>query len=148
MRAGSPEAFLLVAAGGAAGGLLRYGAVQLFAEPTIGFGWTTWTVNGVGCLALGFLVAGVLPTDEHTWLRPALGTGLVGGFTTFSAVAQTTQVTAFSNSPTALAYLLGSVAIGLLGVLTGTALGARWSVLRAERHPHHELPPDIEEGLP
>ncbi len=75
---------LLVAAGGAVGSLARYG-VGVMAARWMGldFPWGTLFVNVLGGLAMGLLAARVGP--ESVDLRLALGVGLLGGFTTFSA---------------------------------------------------------------
>jgi len=132
LRAGSPAAFGLVAVGGGIGGVLRYGATQAFAEPAVGFPTTTFAVNVLGCLALGFCVGGPF-TAGPAWLRPLVGTGLIGGFTTFSAVVHAARATASAGfTPTALAYLAASVLVGALAAAVGTGLGARWAVRRGE----------------
>lgn len=80
---------LLVVAGGALGVLLRYLLDAAFTGRFgIGFPWATLTINVVGAFALGVLTVltverGLLPMQ----LRPALGIGFLGGFTTFSTYA-------------------------------------------------------------
>lgn len=74
-----------VAVGGAVGALARYGAQR--AWPTHGqdFPWTILAVNLLGCALIGVLM--VLVTERgavHRLWRPLLGTGVLGGFTTFS----------------------------------------------------------------
>ena len=77
-----------VAAGGAIGSVGRYGlAVALPHQPT-DFPWATFITNAAGCFAIGVLmvvVAQVLP--GRPLLRPFLGVGVLGGFTTFSTYA-------------------------------------------------------------
>ena len=80
---------LLVAAGGALGAMLRFLLTVLdpaVTTPTlVEMPWTTLTVNVLGSLGLGAL-NGVLEVREgRPWMRPLLGTGLCGGFTTMSA---------------------------------------------------------------
>ena len=76
---------LHVALGGALGASARYlvgvGAVRLLGH---GFPWATLVVNVLGSLAMGALVA-LLAQKDATRLAPLLMTGLLGGFTTFSA---------------------------------------------------------------
>lgn len=88
----------VVAVGGALGASARYGAGLLLPTPEGAFPWTTFTVNVVGCALLGGLM--VLLTERptewstappHPLLRPFLGTGFCGGFTTFSTYALDTQ---------------------------------------------------------
>ena len=74
-----------VALGGALGASARYlvgvGAVRLLGH---GFPWATLVVNVLGSLAMGALVV-LLAQKDATRLAPLLITGLLGGFTTFSA---------------------------------------------------------------
>jgi fluoride exporter len=76
---------LHVALGGALGASARYlvgvGAVRLLGH---GFPWATLVVNVLGSLAMGALVV-LLAQKDATRLAPLLITGLLGGFTTFSA---------------------------------------------------------------
>lgn len=78
---------LLVGVGGAIGASARYlvnlGAVRLFGH---GFPWATMAVNVAGSLAMGLLAAFLLArTPDMVGLRLFLLTGVLGGFTTFSA---------------------------------------------------------------
>lgn len=79
------QAVLLVGLGGAAGAIARYGVGRLLAAP--GFPLATLIVNISGSLLMGVLV-GLLFRFAPSWSAEArllLGTGLLGGFTTFSA---------------------------------------------------------------
>lgn len=78
----------VVAVGGALGATARYGAAVLWSTPDGAFPWTTFAVNVVGCAAIGVLM--VLVSElwfVHRLVRPFLGTGVLGGFTTFSTYA-------------------------------------------------------------
>ncbi len=74
-----------VALGGAIGAMARYltslGAVRFLGA---GFPWGTLAVNVVGSFLMGLLVV-VLAQKDATRLAPFLLTGILGGFTTFSA---------------------------------------------------------------
>ena len=70
---------LLVAVGGVAGALSRYGALVAFPDLA-----ATFVLNALGAFLLGVLV---VRAPEGHWSRPLLGTGVLGGFTTMSAVA-------------------------------------------------------------
>jgi len=76
---------LHVALGGALGASARYlvgvGAIRLLGH---GFPWATLVVNVLGSLVMGALVV-LLAQKDATRLAPLLMTGLLGGFTTFSA---------------------------------------------------------------
>ncbi|MEV6317350.1 CrcB family protein [Streptomyces sp. NPDC051776] len=77
---------LVIAAGGAAGACARYGAS--LAWPASTFPWDVFWVNVSGCTLIGVLM--VLVSERgagHPLLRPFLGTGVLGGYTTFSTYA-------------------------------------------------------------
>lgn len=117
----APAAITLVAAGGAAGGLLREGVrVVTAAEPGT-WGWATLIVNAVGACALAALL-GVLSRRPSERTRLLVGTGLLGGLTTFSGFAVEAVLLADAGRLwTAAAYVVVSV-----GTLLGAAaLGAR-----------------------
>jgi CrcB protein len=92
---------LLVALGGVLGSLARYGLVTAIPHLV-----TTLAINVVGAFLLGVLVR--RQPHDH-WSRPFAGTGVLGGFTTMSALAVQT-VTA--GLVTAVAYLVASVVLG------------------------------------
>ncbi|MFC7617252.1 CrcB family protein [Actinokineospora soli] len=72
----------VVALGGVVGACARYGAGLLWPAPPGAFPWTTLVVNATGCAALGVVM---VLWSERPLLRPFAGTGVLGGFTTFSA---------------------------------------------------------------
>ncbi|MCU1432273.1 MAG: LPXTG-motif cell wall anchor domain protein [Actinotalea sp.] len=126
-RPGGARTFALVGLGGAVGGLLRHAFTLAAPDQPTGFGWTVLAVNAVGSFVLGALAAGLPPGHAPAWLRPLLGPGLLGGFTTFSAVAHTTALTAGSGGVgVAVAHLLLSVAVGVVGALLGVLAGHEW----------------------
>lgn len=132
--------FALVGAGGALGGLARWSLTQVVPEPAGTFPWTTFAINVVGSFLLGLLVVGVVGRrGAPVWVRPALGTGLLGGFTTFSAYTHAVDVLVTGGAPgTALAYLLGSLVAGVVAAGAGVATGAR---LPARHGASEELAP-------
>ncbi|MFE5945204.1 fluoride efflux transporter CrcB [Streptomyces sp. NPDC056480] len=119
----------VVAAGGALGASARYGAGLVWPTPEGAFPWTTFTVNVVGCALLGTLM--VLLTERpaewstalpHPLLRPFLGTGFCGGFTTFSTYGLETQRLLSAGDPTrGLLYLGGTLVTALAAVWAGVA---------------------------
>lgn len=116
-------AMLYVALGGAAGSVLRFRVVGAVAQSfVIGvFPVGTFVVNIVGCLLIGGL-AGV--GERFSWLtddvRLLLVTGLLGGFTTFSAFGlETFNLLRRGDLATAAVYVLLSVLVGLLCVWLG-----------------------------
>lgn len=116
---------MAVAAGGAIGAVARWlierGTVALLdTEPV-----ATLLVNVIGCFLMGALVARVLGGAVHWPLaRPFLGTGVLGGFTTFSGYSADAVVLARDGSPiVAGAYLVGTLALCLAAVWLGGRLG-------------------------
>lgn len=88
-----------------------------------GFPLSTLIVNAVGAFLLGVLVARVWATAP-SWLRAGLGTGLLGSFTTFSAVAVSlVSLGSAGNWRTALGYLGLTIALGFGAALLGLLLG-------------------------
>ncbi|MFZ1467786.1 MAG: fluoride efflux transporter CrcB [Paracoccaceae bacterium] len=103
-----------VAAGGAIGASARYGVnvttTRLFGT---GFPISTLIVNVLGSFLMGLLVV-VLAEKSGTRLAPFLMTGILGGFTTFSAFSLD-SLTLYQRGDTALAaaYVLASVLLSL-----------------------------------
>jgi CrcB protein len=113
-----------VVLGGILGTGLRLAISQLVA-PGSAFPWATLLINVVGSFALGFLVARVWPTAPG-WLRAGLGTGVLGSFTTFSAViVSLLTLTAAGMTPLAVVYLVASLLLGFAAALLGVRLGVR-----------------------
>lgn len=113
-----------IAAGGAIGALSRYGVSLLLPTVPGRFPWGTFTINVVGCALIGVLM--VLITDVFTdrpLLRPFVGVGILGGFTTFSTYANETRALLRPGSvPIAAAYFAGTLLCALLAVIVGMAL--------------------------
>lgn len=101
---------LLVAIGGSIGALLRWIVDQWI--PLVG-DWPlpTLLVNVFGAGALALL----LINERYSWQRPLVGTGLLGGFTTFSAVVGQLRIwaTGDGNLLVSLGYLTLSVGFSL-----------------------------------
>jgi CrcB protein len=131
----APSAVLgVIAAGGVAGALARYGLQAALPHPRTGFPLATFGTNVAGCFLIGVLM--VLITEvwtAHRLLRPFLGTGVLGGFTTFSTAALDTQQLILAGAArTALAYLLGTLAAALVAVYLG-AVATRAATRRSRR---------------
>jgi CrcB protein len=76
---------LAVALGGGLGALSRYGLEGVIApRQRSGFPLSTFLINMSGSAALGLLVGLVLANHVGSWLLPWIGTGFLGGYTTFS----------------------------------------------------------------
>ena len=122
----------MVALGGALGATARYGAARLWAVETGGFPWTTFWVNVAGCAVIGVFM--VVITDvwaAHRLVRPFFGTGVLGGFTTFSTYAVDIRRLLDGGHPaTAFAYLAATLfaaltAVWLAVTVTRRALAGR-----------------------
>lgn len=118
---------LVIAAGGAIGGALRYLLNQAIPHGADGFPWATFLENVSGCLVLGALMVFLLDVwSPHRYARPFLGIGVLGGFTTFSAyTVETVALLRSGHAPTAFAYLLATVIVGLLATWAGIAIARR-----------------------
>lgn len=113
---------LLVALGGAAGSVARYGigfaAARLLG---LGFPWGTLIVNAVGGVLMGVLAARVGPEQES--VRLALGVGVLGGFTTFSAFSLETVRLLETQWLLAALYVMASLVLSIGGCWLGLNLG-------------------------
>lgn len=119
--------YLLVFLGAGIGGALRHGVNLGCARYCgISFPWGTLTVNIVGSFLMGLLVGWLAFKDGANWsqhLRLFLATGVLGGFTTFSAFSlDAILVWERGQSGVALTYVIASVVLALGGLLAG--LGA------------------------
>lgn len=118
---------LAISLGGGVGAVARYGISQLLPSTPGHFPWGTFLTNVLGCLLIGVLM--VLITEvwsAHRLLRPFLGVGVLGGFTTFSTYAVEVRGLLRPDSmPLAFGYLAGTLVAALLAVPAGVWL-ARW----------------------
>lgn len=118
------RSFALVAVGGAAGTLTRHGIAEALDADRL-FPLATFLVNITGSFALGALLAVLLVRDHSApanRLRLLLGTGFLGGYTTYSALAVETDTLLRGDHVTVgLAYAAGSVVAGLVAAYAGVA---------------------------
>ena len=123
---------LLVAFGGAMGSVLRWTVVWAVARlpRASGFPWGTLGVNLVGSCAIGFVLTLAFERGlVAPGLRLFLVTGVLGGFTTFSAFSWETLVLVRDGHALAAAgYVAGSVLGGLAAALAGAALASRLGI--------------------
>lgn len=114
--------FVWVALGGAIGSVLRYGA-NLVAPRLLGydFPWATLTVNVVGSFLMGLFAAFLAEKyADQPDLRLFLTTGVLGGFTTFSAFSlDMFGLMQRGESSMAVNYALASVALSIIAVFAG-----------------------------
>lgn len=121
------RALLAVAVGGLIGTGLRLACDLAFPHADGELPVETLIVNLVGAFALGWLVGGLWTRPAvPAWLKAGLGPGLIGSFTTLSAVmASLIALTREGETWLAALYLLVSVAGGLLLAAAGLKLGSR-----------------------
>jgi fluoride exporter len=119
--------WIFIAIGGAAGALARYAVAGRVARRTGGaFPWGTLAVNTLGAFLLGVVLMAIEGSPRRLEVVALVAVGFLGDFTTFSTYAYeaTTQLRE-RRWGRAIAYVLGSVCLGLLAFVAGAALGAR-----------------------
>ncbi|MET8945251.1 fluoride efflux transporter CrcB [Streptomyces sp. NPDC004542] len=116
-----------VSLGGAVGASARYGASLLWPTAPGAFPLTTLVVNVIGCGVIGVFM--VVITDvwaAHRLVRPFFGTGVLGGFTTFSTYAVDIQrLVDGGHATTGLLYLAATMSAALAAVWTTAHLTRR-----------------------
>lgn len=114
----------LVVVGGTLGTLSRFGVSEALPGDGL-FPLATFVVNVAGSFALGVLLAVLLDRRADS-LRLLLGTGFLGGFTTYSALAvETDSLLRGDQVALGVAYALGTVIAGLAAAFAGIAVGSR-----------------------
>lgn len=115
---------LVIAVGGGLGAIARYGLAEWLPTRPGDFPLATFVTNVAGCFLIGVLM--VLVTERwaaHRLVRPFLGVGVLGGFTTFSTYA--TEIRGLLQPGTvvvAFAYLAATLVCALLAVIAGVWL--------------------------
>jgi len=118
---------LLVFLGAGIGGVLRHG-INLACARILGlaFPWGTIAVNVVGSLLMGALAGWLAYRADAQWSQPVrlfLATGILGGFTTFSAFSlDAVLLWERGANMLAVGYVLGSVLLSLAGLALGNSL--------------------------
>lgn len=117
------NAYLQVALGGAVGAMMRLGVARNMPWHGAHFPVATLAVNVAGCLVMGLLAALFAHRGGHH-LAPFLMTGVLGGFTTFSAFSlDALTLWQRGQAGPAAVYVAASVGLSLLAVVAGLALG-------------------------
>lgn len=120
----------LIFAGACVGTAARAALEGSFAPPPGQWPWTTFVINVSGSLALGFLLEALArrwgESETSRRLRFALGTGLLGGFTTYSTFAlEAVNLVRSGSLVIALGYLVVSPAVGIAAAFAGLAMARR-----------------------
>lgn len=122
---------LVIALGGAAGTLGRYGIGLLAQRTGASFPFGTLAINVVGSFLLGLFARSLIGTTMSPELRVALTVGFCGGFTTFSTFSYETATLIESGQwPRAILYAIASVLLSIAATFAGFAVGARVVVER------------------
>lgn len=114
----------VIAGGGALGACARYGVGLALPHPSNDWPWSTLLINASGCLLIGVLMVLIMEVwPGHRLIRPFLGVGVLGGYTTFSTYATDAQQLIESGRPgLALAYMAITVVAALVAVQVGVSL--------------------------
>jgi CrcB protein len=128
----------VIALGGMVGAAARHGLELAWPAATGAVPWATLVTNVSGCLLIGLLMVHVVEGGRaHPLLRPFVGVGVLGGYTTFSTYAvQTQDLLAGGHGLVALAYLFGTLASAIVAVVLGV-VAARGLLLARRRLTHH-----------
>jgi CrcB protein len=126
----------IILTGGSAGTAIRAWLEAAYATPEGGWPWVTFWINITGSLLLGGLLEALAATGpDRGWrrgMRLGLGTGFLGGFTTYSTFSvETVQLLSAGLWAVELSYGLGSVVLG-----PTAAFGATRIVRMLLRRPH------------
>ncbi len=119
----------VLVAGGVVGCLARYYVMEVLPTPVGGWPTGTFTVNLIGCLALGFLLEHLghrgPDVGPRRLVRVGLGTGVLGTFTTYSTLAVEIDLLVRDREPgLAVGYATASVLGGLLVMTVGISVAA------------------------
>jgi CrcB protein len=128
----------VIAAGGVVGAEARYGVGLALPHGVGGWPWATLLINVSGCLLIGVLMVAITElVAPHRLVRPFLGVGVLGGYTTFSTYTVDVLSLAEAGRPgPALAYFVLTPVVALLACAAGagaTRLAAGQIDRRAER---------------
>lgn len=112
---------LLVFIGGGMGSVLRYLVGRLMSSSS--FPWGTFAVNITGCFLIGLLSTWIARHSLSPDMRLLLIVGLCGGFTTFSTFSnEALALMRNGQLPLCLAYIIGSIALGVIAAYIGIKL--------------------------
>lgn len=133
----------MVATGGAVGTLARWLLESAFTAEPGRWPWATFWINLGGSLLLGvlleWLVRGGPDHGRRRAVRLGVGTGLLGGFTTYSTfVLEIVGLAQGGHAVLGFAYALVSVALGVVAAGVGIGLATtsrRWVARRRSEHP-------------
>lgn len=114
----------VIAAGGVLGAEARHGMGMALPHVSGSWPWSTLLVNLSGCMLIGVLMVIITElTEPHRLIRPFLGVGVLGGYTTFSTYStEMVQLLNAGRAGPALVYLVVTPVGALTAAWAGTAL--------------------------
>lgn len=115
------KSLLFIFLGGGTGSVLRYLlTIGISRSGSTNFPWGTFAVNVLGCVLIGVFYTLTSRIHVSNEIRLMLTVGLCGGFTTFSTFSnESLQLLKSGFYPSFFAYAIGSVVMGILGVMLG-----------------------------
>lgn len=125
----TPRVLAWIALGGILGSLARFAVSYAWNPDQVGgFPVGTLVINVLGCLSIGMIVPVLAGHPREERLRPFLVTGILGGFTTFSAFALESGVMLNDgHAARAAVYIGASLLLGLLAVPVGARITRRFA---------------------
>jgi CrcB protein len=134
-RSWDPAVLAAIAAGGVLGAEARYGMSVLMPHEPGQWPWSTWLVNISGCFLIGILMVVITElTAPHRLVRPFLGVGVLGGYTTFStAMVDVQQMALTGHAAAALTYLVATVTAAVVAAFAGVTVTRAAAALRLRR---------------
>jgi CrcB protein len=110
-----------IGSGGALGAVARYEITLAVPVSPAAFPWTTWAINLTGSFVLGVVATLVLQRWPSTrYMRPFVGVGICGGYTTWSTFMTETVLLGRDGRPgLAAVYIVASVIGGLAATYAG-----------------------------
>jgi CrcB protein len=131
----------VIALGGALGALARYGVAVGLPHARTGWPWATFIENASGCFLIGVLMVVITEVVRpHPLVRPFLGVGVLGGYTTFSAYALEVLVLVEVGRPgLALSYLVATPLVAVAAAAIGST-GTRRTVAAVSLRQRRERP--------
>jgi CrcB protein len=135
-RTWDPAVLGAIAAGGVVGAEARYGMSVWLPHQRGQWAGSTWLVNISGCFLIGVLMIVITElASPHRLVRPFLGVGILGGYTTFStAMVDVQEMAVAGHGGLALGYLGATVAAALVATFLGATLARASGLVWARRH--------------
>jgi fluoride exporter len=135
------DVLAVIAAGGVFGAEARYLAGALLPPAGDAWPWSTLLINVSGCVLIGGLMVVINELlYAHRLVRPFLGVGVLGGYTTFStATVEALTLMTAGRPGAAVGYLVATPTLAVLGCAVGVVV-TRLLAGRSHRRPAEATP--------